>query len=174
MILLMQNLKERDAGRRVEELMTQLSMSNVELSRVTIEHEQCGVRMRAAEEQSARFRDEKLSLEQTRARLEIELDSIRRKFSAAKEEIGASPQKDINCIFASCSRSFLLFRPQSPQHSKQSTQNPGICSRFSISALSRTVELGYSRTAVTSLILVSTLWHLLNAEYMSLFTREPK
>ena len=91
-------------------------MSNVELSRVTIEHEQCGVRMRAAEEQVARFRDEKLVLEQTRARLELELDSIRRKFAAAKEEIGASPQTYTNCIFVSCSLSFLLFR-HSPHHS---------------------------------------------------------
>ena len=88
--------------------MTQLSMSNVELSRVTIEHEQCCVRMRAAEEQAARFRDEKLTLEQTRARLELELDSVRRKFAAAKEEIGASTPKYTNCICAWCSLSFCV------------------------------------------------------------------
>lgn len=68
--------------------MTQLSTSNVELSRVAIEHEQCGVRVRAAEEQAARLRDEKLSFEQTRARLELEIDSLRRKLAVANDEIG--------------------------------------------------------------------------------------
>lgn len=60
-----------------------------DVSRVTLELEEATMRARAAEETSERLRDENAALQKLCASIELDRDTLQRKFLLATEEIGA-------------------------------------------------------------------------------------
>lgn len=70
---------------RVEQLVS-------DLSRLTLELEEAAARTRLAEEASEHLRVEKTTLQELCASLELDRDTLQRKFLLATEEIGTTPR----------------------------------------------------------------------------------